>query len=84
MQEKYTPKPPPEVEAENNYWAEQRKATADYFARLYDPNYGKQKTTPTSTPTYPAYPGTPAQQQAYDPQLDAIAKYFDGTTLATE
>ena len=76
LNDKYN-KPPPEVAAADAYWAEQRKKEADYYARMYDPNYGKH----TQTPTYPANPNAPAQPQAYDPQADALAKYF-GVSLA--
>ena len=81
MNEMYT-KPPPDVAAADAFWAERRKAEADYFARLYDPNYGKEKTTTTqpayAPPAHPSYPNTygAAPQQPYDPQADAIAKWF--------
>ena len=50
-------------------------AEADYYARMYDPDYGKVKTT-TPQPAYPNTAYGPAAPQPYDPQADAIAKWF--------
>ena len=47
-------KPPPEVAAADKYWTDRRNAEAEYYAKMYDPLYGKVKTTQPTVPGYPA------------------------------